>query len=78
MNSTEQSEIEEKNKLQALKEELENRINSIREDLKRGLDRDSEEQAVQLQNYEVLLGLLQQAEDELKTINEKLLDLEAG
>lgn len=61
--------------LKARKGELEARINAIRNDLKSGLDPDSEEQAVQLENYEVLMGLLKNAENELGDINEQLIQL---
>lgn len=61
--------------LKARKGELEARINAIRNDLKSGLDPDSEEQAVQLENYEVLMGLLKNAENELGDINEQLMQL---
>ena len=59
--------------LKARKGELEARIDAIRNDLKSGLDPDSEEQAVQLENYEVLMGLLKNAENELGDINEQLI-----
>ena len=59
--------------LKARKGELEARIDAIRNDLKSGLDPDSEEQAVQLENYEVLTGLLKNAENELGDINEQLI-----
>lgn len=58
------------------KQELENRILAIEKDLKSGLDPDSEEQAVQLENYEVLLEILRNTEGELKLINEKIFELE--
>jgi RNA polymerase-binding transcription factor DksA len=61
--------------LKARKSELEARIDAIRNDLKSGLDPDSEEQAVQLENYEVLMGLLKNAENELGDINEQLMQL---
>jgi RNA polymerase-binding transcription factor DksA len=67
------------NKIDELKNrktELENRMNAIREDIKSGLDPDSEEQAVQLENYEVLLELIKNAESELGEVNEELLRLE--
>lgn len=62
--------------LQNKKQELENRINAIKKDLKTGLDPDSEEQAIQLENYEVLLEILRNTEDELNTINKKIYELE--
>ena len=58
------------------KQQLERRVRDIEKDIKSGLDPDSEEQAVQLENYEVLLGLLKSAEDELNSINKQIFQLE--
>ena len=63
------------NELNNRKIELEDRIRAIQNDIKSGLDPDSEEQAVQLENYEVLLELLKTAESELSEINERLIQL---
>ena len=65
-----------KEDLVSRKERLEQKIASIRADLKSGLDPDPEEQAVQLENYEVLLQLLQQAEDELFDVNQKIMKID--
>lgn len=62
--------------LQEKKKELEDRILAIEKDIKSGLDPDSEEQAVQLENYEVLLEILRNTEDELNSVNKKIFDLE--
>ena len=62
--------------LQDKKQELEKRIYAIEKDLKSGLDPDSKEQAVQLENYEVLLEILRNTEDELNSINKKIFELE--
>lgn len=56
--------------------ELLQRIDSIRADFKSGLDPDSEEQAVQLENYEVLQALLTQAEAELREVEARILQLQ--
>ena len=52
--------------------ELRERVDAIRRDFKSGLDRDLEEQAVQLENAEVLDALLKQALTELEEIEQKL------
>ncbi|MBI1732306.1 MAG: hypothetical protein HYR49_06005 [Gammaproteobacteria bacterium] len=56
--------------------ELRERVDAIRRDFRSGLDRDFEEQAVQLQNAEVLDALLKQALTELEEIELKLRRLE--
>lgn len=61
-----------KNDLIEKQNELTERISKIKADLKRGLDPDMEEQAIQLENYEVLYELLQNAESELVDINRQL------
>ena len=53
-------------------QELIDRITAIKKDFERGLDPDLEEQALQLENYEVLEQLLHHAEIELMKIEEKL------
>jgi RNA polymerase-binding transcription factor DksA len=60
---------------QALREkqaELRERVEAIRRDVRSGLDPDFEEQAVQLENAEVLDALLRQALTELEEIEQKL------
>lgn len=54
------------------KAELRERVDAIKRDFRGGLDRDFEEQAVQLENAEVLNALLTQALDELEEIEQKL------
>jgi hypothetical protein len=55
--------------------ELEYRLQAIRGDLNRGLDRDSGEQALQLENMEVLQEIGRVAEQELMTIRRRLAEL---
>ena len=62
--------------LQNRRKELEDRIQAIKSDIGSGLDPDSEEQAVQLENYEVLMELLRTAESELADVNDKIRNLE--
>jgi len=52
--------------------ELIDRVTAIKRDFESGLNPDLEEQAQQLENYEVLQGLLEQANAELDKIDEQL------
>lgn len=70
------SNFEKLDDLQHQKRALESKIKAIETDLKSGLDPDAEEQAIQLENYEVLLELLRMSESELAQINKKLNRLE--
>ncbi len=62
-------------KLRSRKAELEFRLHAIRRDLGRGLDADSEEQAQQLENMEVLQEIGRVAEKELEDVKRQLADL---
>ncbi len=66
------SEIE---RLNARKDELEFRLHSIHNDVRRGLDRDAEEQALQLENMEVLEEISRVTELELAKVNRRLAEL---
>lgn len=52
--------------------ELIERVSAIKRDFENGLDPDLKEQALQLENYEVLQSLLEQATAELDKIDEQL------
>lgn len=58
--------------LMARRDELRERIEAIEKDYRQGLDADSEEQAMQLENAEVLAGIGKIAADELEEIEKKL------
>lgn len=58
------------------RQELKERVEAVRRDFAGGLDPDFEEQAVQLENAEVLNELLRQALSELEDIEQKLRRLE--
>ena len=60
--------------LQERKRELVERLEAIRADLGKGLAADSEEQAIQLENLEVLQEIQRLANDELKAIEKELSD----
>lgn len=58
--------------------ELRQRLKDIEKDYRRGLDPDSEERAVQLENAEVLEGIAKAVSEELAQIDERLAELERG
>lgn len=61
--------------LKARRAELVKRMQAIEADLQRGLDPDAEEQAVQLENMEVLQEIHRLAEKELAEIDEQLSEI---
>jgi RNA polymerase-binding transcription factor DksA len=61
-----------RNDLLARKEELIKRLDAVRADLERGLEADAEEQALQLENLEVLQEISRLAEAELAAVNAEL------
>ena len=65
-------------KLQRQKDELSERISKIKADVASGLDADSEEQAAQLENMEVLNALVDEGQQELEQINSALQRAEDG
>jgi hypothetical protein len=54
------------------RKELVTRLAAIRADLSKGLDRDFEEQAIQLENIEVLEEIARLAEEQIATIDNQL------
>lgn len=65
-----------KEELKAKQEALRQRIAKIRKDYERGLDPDPDEQSIQLENAEVLEGLLKSAMEEIKGVEKQLQALE--
>jgi len=65
-----------KQELMTKKAELEERLEKIKNDFKSGLDADWEEQAVQLENRDVLLEIARVSEEELQKINAALQEME--
>ena len=61
-----------KNELLAKRQELIDRLEAINQDYRRGLDADSEERAMQLENAEVLEGIAKAAQQELERIEKEL------
>ena len=58
--------------LDAKRQELIERLEAIERDYRSGLDQDAEEQAVQLENAEVLEGIARAAREELERIEKEL------
>ena len=63
---------DEKQQLLKKRDELRARLESIEKDYRQGLDADSEEQAQQLENAEVLAGIAKSTAEELQRIEEQL------
>lgn len=61
--------------LLARREELIRRLDAVRADLARGLEADAEEQALQLENLEVLQEISRLAETELAAVDAELAEL---
>ncbi len=72
MSTDTQSNIE---ALIAKRDELRERLEKIESDYRRGLDADAEEQAIQLENAEVLEGIAKVTAEELAKIEEQLAEL---
>lgn len=65
-------------RMEAKKAELNERIDKIKADIGRGLDADSKEQAGQLENKEVLDALANEATEEVAQISAALLRMDEG
>jgi len=61
-----------RNSLFRRKDELQERLEKIRVDIGRGLDKDSSERAVELENAEVLNEIARVTEEELQIVERKL------
>ena len=62
--------------LKAKRQELIKRLEDIEADYKRGLSADSEEQATELENAEVLEGIARAASAELEEIDKKIAEID--
>ncbi|MDX1380889.1 MAG: hypothetical protein R3233_07195 [Xanthomonadales bacterium] len=60
------------NELIERRDALAKRLEAIRADIGRGLDRDAEEQAVQLENFEVLQEIHRVTEQELQAVRAQI------
>lgn len=67
---------DEKQQLIEKRDELRARLEAIKNDYRQGLDRDSEEQAQQLENAEVLEGIAKSTAEELQRIEEQLANMD--
>lgn len=63
--------------LEERKKELLKRLEAIRADLGKGLAADSEEQAIQLENLEVLQEIQRLADEELRQVEQQLESLKS-
>ena len=63
--------------LESRRRELIERLEAIERDYRQGLDADAEEQAIQLENAEVLDGIARSARQELDRIEKRLMMLKA-
>lgn len=63
-------------KLRLQRDSLRERLEAIQQDYKKGLSADSDDQAIELENAEVLEGIAKAAAEELSQIEERLLKLE--
>lgn len=66
----------EKDRLLDQKRALGERLEAIRRDIRNGLDADSEERAVQLENAEVLAGIARATAEELVRVEQRLAELD--
>ena len=71
------SNVDKIRELQTKRQELIERLEAIERDYRQGLDRDAEEQAIQLENAEVLDGIARAARGELERIEKELAKLKA-
>jgi RNA polymerase-binding transcription factor DksA len=67
--------IETREKLIEERDRLRARLDAIRADIRQGLDADSEERAIQLENREVLDGIARATTEELARIERRLQEL---
>lgn len=58
--------------LEAERKRLQDRLDAIKADMARGLDRDSSEQAIELENAEVLQEIARVTQDELDRVEIQL------
>lgn len=58
--------------LENKRKQLIERLEAIERDYRQGLDQDTEEQAIQLENAEVLEGIARSARDELARLEKEL------
>ena len=64
-----------KEQLLTRKQELVKRLTAIRSDIGKGLAADSKEQAIELENMDVLQEIYRLADEELQSIEQQLADL---
>lgn len=67
---------QDKQSLLARRDALRERLEAIERDYRQGLDADAEEQAVQLENADVLEGIAKAAAEELAQVEQQLADMD--
>jgi len=67
-----------RNELEQKRDQLRERLDSIRQDLEGGLDRDLEDQAQQLENRDTLMEIARVTEQELRDVEVQLDELDAS
>jgi RNA polymerase-binding transcription factor DksA len=67
---------QDKQSLLARRDALREKLEAIESDYRQGLDADAEEQAIQLENAEVLEGIAKAAAEELAQVEQKLAELD--
>lgn len=75
MGNDQHSGMDERHRLLARREELRARLEAIKNDIRRGLEPDFEERAIQLQNDEVLEGIAAATAEELAGVETRLAEL---
>ena len=75
MVSTNTQQQDEITALQNKRDELRARLEAIEKDYRQGLERDTEEQAIQLENADVLAAIARSTAEELDRIEARLLQL---
>lgn len=76
MENVQQIAAADKARLTEKRDELRTRLDAIRADVRRGLETDLEERAIQLQNDEVLAGIANATAAELEQVEAQLAELD--
>ena len=75
MNSGKEKTSPEKAALLEQRDQLRKRLEAIEQDFKKGLSADSEDQAIELENADVLAGIAKATAEELQSVEDQLSEL---
>ena len=75
MNSGNEKASPEKAALMEQRDQLRKRLAAIEQDYKKGLSADSDDQAIELENAEVLAGIAKATAEELKLVEDQLSEM---